>query len=191
MPSGDLWFFERFARPYELFMPPADPAVVERALGLARRPVDRVVDVAGGPGRAARAVDAPERVVVDAAAGMLRRVPHGMAAVRGDASRLPLRSEAADAVLVVDALHHLPRTDAVVSEAERVLRPGGVLVIREFDRGTLRGRFLAVGERLIGFDSTFFTADELAERLADAGFEAHVTDRGFDCTVVGVKPGSP
>ena len=191
MPSGDRWFFERFARPYELIMPPADPAPLRRALSQAKRPIERVVDVAGGPGRAVRAIDAPERVVVDGAAGMVRQVPDGIAAVQGDASRLPLRSEAADAVLVVDALHHLPRTDAVVSEAVRVLRPGGVLVIREFDRGTLRGRFLAVGEHLVGFDSTFFTADELAERLSDAGFEAHVADRGFDCTVVGVKPGSP
>lgn len=191
MPSGDLWFFERFARPYELSMPRADPEPLRRGLSLARRPVDRVVDVAGGTGRAIRAVEAPERVVVDAAAGMLGAVPGGIVPVRGDASKLPLRPTTVDAVLIVDALHHLPRTDAVVDEAMRVLRPGGVLVVREFDGGTLRGRLVEFVEHAVGFDSTFFTADELAQRLEGAGFDARVTDRGFGCTVVGLKPGTP
>lgn len=189
--GGDLWFFERFAGAYELFMPRAGSEPLERGLSLARRPVDRVVDVAGGTGRAARAVDVPERVVVDAAGGMLRAVPDGLEPVRGDASRLPLRHGSVDAVLVVDALHHLRRADAVVDEAMRVLRPGGVLVVREFDRGTLRGRLVEAVEHVVGFDSAFFTADELARRLDDAGFEVRVTDRGFGCTVVGVKPGGP
>lgn len=190
MPGGDLWFFERFARPYRLLMPRADPQPIARALSLARRPVDRVVDVAGGTGRAVRAIDAPDRLVVDAAGGMLREVPGGIEPVRGDATRLPLRDETADAVLIADALHHLPRTDSVVDEAMRVLRPGGALVVREFDRGTVRGRLVEATEHVVGFESAFFTADGLARLLGDAGFESHVTDRGFACTVVGVKPGS-
>lgn len=190
MPTGDLWFFERFARPYELFVPRADREPLERALSLARWPVRRVVDVAGGPGRAVRSLDAPERIVVDAAGGMLRRVPADVDAVRGDAARLPLRGGSVDAALVVDALHHLPHVDAVIAEARRVLRAGGVLVVREFDRDTVRGRLAEAAEHLVGFESTFYTADELAGRLSAGGFDARVTDRGFACTVVGVKPGS-
>jgi len=191
MASGDLWFFERFARPYELLSPVAEARPLQAGLAHARRPVERVVDVAGGTGRAVRALDVPERVVVDAAAGMLREVPPEVGAVRGDASRLPVRDESADAVLIVDALHHLPRARNVLAEAYRVLRPGGVLVVREFDRRTLRGRLVERVEHLVGFESTFYSANSLATGLAEAGFSARVTDHGFDCTVVGVKPGSP
>jgi len=191
MPTGDLWYFEHFARPYAWFMPRADPAPLRRGLELARGPVERLVDLAGGTGRAAGAVEASERLVVDAAAGMLRRVPADIGAVRGDARTIPLEADTADAVLVVDALHHLPDPDAVFADVLRVLRPGGVLVVREFDRGTVRGRLLAALEHLVGMQSTFFTADELAERLEATGYEAAVVDRGFACTVAGVKPGGP
>lgn len=191
MTAGDLWYFERFARPYAWFMPRADSAPLCRGLERAQRPVGRLVDLAGGTGRAASAVAVPHRLVVDAAAGMLRRVPAEISAVRGDARAIPLADETADAVVIVDALHHLPDPDRVFEEVHRVLRPGGVLVVREFDRGTVRGRLLAAAEHLVGMQSTFFTASALADRLEAAGYEATVIDRGFACTVAGVKPGGP
>lgn len=190
MPAGDRWFFERFARPYALLMPRADAEPLERALAAADRPVERVVDVAGGTGRGVAALEVPDRLVVDAAAGMLRRVPPGMAAIGGDAARLPLRSDAVDAVLVVDALHHLPDAEAALSEARRVLRPGGVVVVPEFDPETVRGRLVEVVEHAVGFESTFRPVGAIADLVGAAGFDAVVTDRGFSCTVVGVVPGA-
>lgn len=191
MTEGDLWFFDRFARPYAWFMPKAALEPLEHGLAAARRPIERVVDLAGGQGRGAAMIEAPDRLVIDAAGGMVRRVPAGIGAVQGDARAVPLRDETADAVLIVDALHHLPAPEVVLDEVLRVLRPGGVVVVREFDRGTLRGRLVEAIEHLVGFESTFFTADELATRLDAAGFDARVTDLGFTCTVVGTKPGSP
>lgn len=191
MAEGDLWFFERFARPYAWFMPRAAPAPLERGLAAARRPVERVVDLGGGPGRAAAMIEAPDRLVIDAAGGMVRRVPAGIGAVQGDARAVPLRDDTVDAVLIVDALHHLPDRGVVIDEVRRILRPGGVVVVRDFDRETLRGRLVEAVEHLVGFESTFLTAEELADRLEAAGFDARVTDHGFACTVVGTKPGSP
>ncbi|MBX0321519.1 class I SAM-dependent methyltransferase [Halomicroarcula sp. F13] len=185
---GDVGPFDRFAPLYDLVMPPARASKLRRGLALATREVDRVVDVGGGPGRAIRRLDLPERIVVDAAPGMLRRArSHGLVAIAGDAGRLPLATESADAVLIVDALHHMPAVDAVFAEAARVLRPGGVLVVREFDPATLRGRGLVAAEHLVGFDSAFFTPDELATRLASAGLDPTVLERGFGYTVVGVE----
>ncbi|MGZ6123967.1 MAG: class I SAM-dependent methyltransferase [Myxococcales bacterium] len=48
-----------------------------------------------------------------------------------DAARLPFRGGAFDAVLVRDLLHHVPDRKAVVSEALRVLRPGGSITVIE------------------------------------------------------------
>ncbi|MFB6101568.1 MAG: methyltransferase domain-containing protein [Haloplanus sp.] len=197
---GDVRFFDRVARLYDSVAPATDPEPIWAALARADRPVERVLDLAGGTGRAARAVTdpgpgrsgrAPEAVTVDAARAMLRRAAdRGSAAVQGDAGRLPLRDAVVDAVVVLDALHHLPAPEAALAEAERVLRPGGVLVIREFDPETLRGRALAASERLVGFDSTFRGPDVTAAAVDDAGLTATVLDRGFAYTVLGRKRGS-
>ncbi|MFB6219065.1 MAG: class I SAM-dependent methyltransferase [Halobacteriaceae archaeon] len=169
-------------------MPAADAAELRDALALAEGPVECVLDVGGGTGRAARAV--PDTVVVDATAGMLAQARRrGHECVRGDAARLPVVDGAADAVLVVDALHHFPAPEAALAEAARALRPGGVLVVREFDPTTVRGRAVALAERALGWDSRFFPPDALAARVADAGLDATVLDRGFGYTVAGVEPG--
>ena len=65
--------------------------------------------------------------------------------------------------------------------------PGGVLVVREFDRSTLRGRWLVRAERVVGFDSLFFTAGELEAAIEDAGLDARPVEYGFGMTVVGVE----
>ena len=188
MDAGDVAPFDRFARLYDLFMPQADAATLQRGLARAERPLERLVDVGGGPGRAVRELDAEIRLVVDVAGGMLRRARrHGLQPVRGDGARLPLGDESVDAVLVTDALHHLNDQRGVLRDAARVLRPGGVLVIREFDPETLRGRGLVLAERVVGFDSVFHGPDALAADIADAGLTASVVERGFSYTVVGVK----
>jgi demethylmenaquinone methyltransferase/2-methoxy-6-polyprenyl-1,4-benzoquinol methylase len=185
---GDVRFFTRFARVYEAAMPAARREPLTRALAAADRPVDRVLDLAGGPGRAVRAVDAGERVVADAAPGMVRRArTAGLTGVVADGGRLPFRADAFDAVLLTDALHHLPDRRAALAEAHRVCRLGGVLVVRDFDPATVRGRTLVAAERLVGFDSTFAGPGAVAEALEDVGFAASVAGRGFTFTVVGTK----
>jgi len=192
---GDVRFFDRVARLYDRLAPPTDPEPIWAGLARADRPVSRVLDLAGGTGRAARAIAepvgparTPETLVVDASRAMLAHArQRGTAAVQGDAGRLPLRDAAVDAVVVLDALHHLPAQGTALAEAARVLRPGGVLVIREYDPGTLRGRALTAAERAVGFDSTFHGPEAWAAAVADAGLTATVLDRGFAFTVVGKK----
>jgi SAM-dependent methyltransferase len=67
-------------------------------------------------------------VGVDVSAGMLRHASGRLAAARADAKRLPFRDESLSAVISVMAHTDMPGYPAVVTEAARVLRPGGVLV---------------------------------------------------------------
>lgn len=186
---GDVGRFDRFARLYHAVMPAAKAAELAAGLALADRPVERGLDVGGGTGRGASAVEGVDWTVVDAAAGMLREARGaGHRTVRGDAARLPVRDASVDAVMVVDALHHVADQAGALREAARVLRPGGVLVVREFDPGTLLGRALVLAERAVLFDSTFHRPDDLATMVEAAGLRARVPDRGFGYTVAGVKP---
>ncbi|WP_219508127.1 class I SAM-dependent methyltransferase [Nonomuraea ceibae] len=65
---------------------------------------------------------------VDLSAGMLRHARDRLPAVRGDAARLPVRDACLPAAVAVLAHTDMPDYPAVLREAARVLRPGGVLV---------------------------------------------------------------
>lgn len=184
----DVRYFDRFAPVYDLFMPAADRETVEAGFAVAERPIQRVLDVGGGTGRVARALD-QSAVVVDASVPMLQQArDEGLPVLRADAATLPARDESVDAVVVADALHHVADPDAAIQEAARVLRSGGVLVIRDFDPGTVRGRLLVATEHLVGFHSQFPRPERLAEHVQAAGLQARVVDSGFGFTVAGVKP---
>ncbi|MFG2716878.1 class I SAM-dependent methyltransferase [Streptomyces sp. NPDC048416] len=91
-----------------------------------------LVDVACGTGIVTRRLSRPGRTIlgVDRSQGMLAlasgRLPHRV--VRGDATRLPIKSGNVDAVLFIWLLHLLDGAAPVFAEGARVLRAGGVLV---------------------------------------------------------------
>ena len=204
---GDVRFFDRLAPIYDLVMPAADRAALTAGLARVEGPLDHLLDLGGGSGRATIAVDVPKRTVVDVSRPMLRRaysrqpgetgrrlgrpaegVAGPLGAVQGDARGLPLADDAVDAAIVVDAFHHMPDHRAVIAEAARVIRPGGAFVVREFDPSHPLGWGLVRAEHAIGMQSTFRTPEELADLLADAGFDVSLLDGGFQYTVVGSVP---
>ncbi len=85
----------------------------------ARRPV---VEVGSGPGFFKER--APSLVATDVVPGL-------SVDVRCDADVLPFRSASVGAIVMVDTLHHLPRPLDFLSEAARVLKPGGRLAMVE------------------------------------------------------------
>ncbi|KAB1188193.1 MULTISPECIES: class I SAM-dependent methyltransferase [Haloferax] len=185
---GDVRFFDRIAPLYDLVMPPAEAETLNAALARADHPVERVVDIGGGSGRATLALDAPEKVVLDVSAGMLRRAQNrGLDCIRGDARSLPFADESVDAVTVVDAFHHMPNQRTVAEEVYRILEPGGVFAISEFDPETPLGRGLVAAERVVRFGSSFASPRELTRFLERVGFEPSIVDTGFEYTVAAKK----
>jgi demethylmenaquinone methyltransferase/2-methoxy-6-polyprenyl-1,4-benzoquinol methylase len=193
---GDIRFFNRIAPLYDRVMPSADSAALASALSLSHRPVRTVLDVAGGTGRAARALSSHVSdteghgvVVVDQSLEMLDVArSRGHDCVGADATALPVRSAAVDAVTVADALHHVRDQQALLAEARRVVAPGGVVVVADFDPSTLRGRALVGLERAVGFDSTFSTPDDLARFFEQVGLDSRVVAGGFGYVVAGRVP---
>lgn len=126
-------------------------AELQRDVGsqlLARLPAElnptRWLDMGSGTGYFSRAlaerfVDS-EGVAVDIAEGMLRHAqPLGGARhfVAGDAERLPLREQSCDLIFSSLAVQWCADFNAVLSEACRVLLPGGVFAFASLCVGTL------------------------------------------------------
>ena len=85
---------------------------------------------------------------------------------RGEIEQLPIADGAVDVVLLSQALHHAESPERALSEAVRVLTPGGrvlVLDLRAHDQAWVRERF---GDRWLGFEDT-----ALAEMLTGAGLD--------------------
>jgi ubiquinone/menaquinone biosynthesis C-methylase UbiE len=185
---------------------------------MARFPVQerppRVLDLGCGPANSAIELwraGAGQVVGLDLAAGMLRRGVRRLRAaggppiglVRGDATRLPVRSEVFDAVTGHSFLYLVPDPAAVLHEARRVLRPGGRLVLMEPAAGPpgwdlvpqlLRSARFAIsmaGWRLMSAVHRRYTAASLARALADAGFAAVSVERtlgGLGLLASGERP---
>lgn len=127
-------------------------AELQRSVGaqlLARLPAElqprRWLDLGSGTGHFTRALaerfGAAEGLALDIAEGMLRHArPQGGAAyfVAGDAEALPLQDASVDLLFSSLALQWCGDFPRVLSEAQRVLRPGGVLAFSSLCVGTLQ-----------------------------------------------------
>ncbi|MCQ0989431.1 bifunctional demethylmenaquinone methyltransferase/2-methoxy-6-polyprenyl-1,4-benzoquinol methylase UbiE [Jiella marina] len=110
------------------------------------RPEYRFLDVAGGTGDIAfRIVEATRRrahgTVLDINASMLgvgaeraakRRLDGNLEFVEGNAESLPLPDNSFDAYTIAFGIRNVPKIDAALSEAYRVLKPGGRFLCLEF-----------------------------------------------------------
>lgn len=150
-------------------------AAIERAAGPG--PFERLVDLGTGSGRMLTLLGGRARMAVglDLSQNMLNiaRAKVAQAGVgrvelrHGDifATRLP--SQSADLVLVHQVLHYLSDPAAAVSEAARLVMPGGKLLIVDFARHDLEELREEHQHRRLGF-----TDAEINGWLADAGLRA-------------------
>jgi SAM-dependent methyltransferase len=112
-------------------LPDADPLGIDRALrDLLGRGSGTCLEIGCGTGAHAGSVRELgwTPVGVDLSAGMLRHARGRLAIARADAERLPIRDVAVPAAIAVMVHTDMPAYPAVLAEAARVLRPGGVLV---------------------------------------------------------------
>jgi len=90
-----------------------------------------IADVGCGNGQYLPHVSRLGRVVgLDLSPGMLRSVApeHGGPLMVADAQRLPLKTASIGAVIMMHTLYHLGEPNDAISQAARVLKPGGRLV---------------------------------------------------------------
>lgn len=146
-----------------------------------------LVDLACGGGLMAPHVRGYRHVGIDLSpTAVVVAAAHGVRAVRGTVTAVPLADEVADVVLAGEIFEHVEDLETTVAEIARILRPGGTLVCDTIN-ATWWARFalVAVGERLPGgppcrcHDPTLFVPPE--------GLRALCAKHGISLDVSGLR----
>ncbi|HEY0025770.1 MAG TPA: class I SAM-dependent methyltransferase [Longimicrobium sp.] len=159
---------------------------------IAGRKLGRVLDVGCGTGNLAgalaewgAAVDAYVGVdlspaMLDIAAPKLGAGGWPGAAAAGSALALPVATASFDTAVCASNLHYWPGTGAGLSEIRRVLRPGGRLLLVDWDRAPLRMRVLNLWMRraLRVEYQRMYSRQEIRALLHDTGFRVDHEARG-------------
>lgn len=188
-----LDWFSIYAPIYDPFVRLMGVAPVAPLLELAKLQAhESALDVGGGTGRVAAAMagSCREVVILDACAAMLKRVPSlpNLKAVQGRAQDMPFGDGAFDVALCVEALHHIKDAEAAAAEMHRVLRPGGRVLVQDFDTRGWRGQAVAAFEHLFVDDSRFLAPEALEAIFANAGFQGSLQRRSWlEYAYMGVK----
>jgi demethylmenaquinone methyltransferase/2-methoxy-6-polyprenyl-1,4-benzoquinol methylase len=138
--SGLLRDYSRQAETYDETRAASPSVLAPLRAALDGAPGRRLIDVGGGTGNYAKALQAEgwDPLVIDRSAAMLERArAKGLQTAEADAQALPLPDASADAVMLVSMLHHVDDPAAALAEARRVLRPGGRLALMAFTREDL------------------------------------------------------
>jgi ubiquinone/menaquinone biosynthesis C-methylase UbiE len=144
-----------------------------------------IADVGAGDGSFALflAQSALRVVAVDSSEKMLevgreQALRHGVANIdfrQGDMEELPIDSTAVDLVFFSQSLHHAAHPERALREAERILRPGGRIVILDLARHRFEEARELYADEWLGF-----TESEIETMLITAGFavaQASIVDK--------------
>lgn len=190
--------FEAHTERYEAWFERHDAAYISELLAL--RPfvplTGRGLEIGVGSGRFAAPLGV--QVGIDPSRAMLDRArARGLEVLEGIAEDLPFVDDSFDHALVVTTLCFVDSPEAMLAEARRVLRPGGVLVMGFIDRDSTLGCHYEKHREASVFyrDATFYSASEVERLVTGAGFSvlswAQTLSRSLEQTehIEPVRPG--
>jgi SAM-dependent methyltransferase len=180
--------FTRWAAPFSALDIHADPDGLRRTLAAARlAPHMRVLDVACGPGIVACAaaaqaghvtgIDLTPAMIEQARARQQRERLVNMDWRVGDATRLPFADGSFDVALTRYSFHHLPQPIAALREMQRVVAPGGRVVVID---ATPAPQTQAAYDRMETLRDPSHTSALTREQLRGLGRDIGLVEDGID-----------
>jgi SAM-dependent methyltransferase len=165
--------FEEHTDRYEQWFETYDHAYESEVKALQRLvlPDTNGVEIGVGTGRFAAPLGI--RTGVDPSGEMLQRAAdRGITAIKGVGEALPLADETFETALVVTTICFVDDIEKALTEAKRILQPGGHLIIGYIDKESPLGeRYLErKDENPFYQDATFVSTDGLVETLDTVGF---------------------
>ena len=158
--------------PEEPGQPPEHLVAFVRSLGRA----ERALDLGCGDGRLTAELDAAELTAADVSRVALerarRRLPEASIAELEPDAPLPFEDSAFDLVLCAETVEHVRDVQLLLSEARRVLRPGGALALT-----TPASRVLMRPPDPLSPHLRFMTRRSLARVLDELGFDVRSLER--------------
>jgi len=157
----DLWF-ERHTAAYHSELLAVRALLPWRGLGLS---------IGVGSGRFAAPLGV--QFGLDPVSAMLDyAMKRGIIAVQGTAEALPFRNGSFDYILSITTICFVDDVIAMLYEAKRVLKQGGILVLGFIDRETKLGeRYLRhQADNVFYREATFYSAAEVERLLSETGF---------------------
>ena len=164
-------FFDLVAPIYDRLFHPALGELCQQG-GFAAEGV--IVDIGGGTGRMAQALQGLQRnvVVADLSFRMVRQACQSeqLHPIVADGMTLPFAAQEISGVLIADAFHHFQQREEVIQEVSRVLKKGGILYIFEPNIKKWGVKVVAVLENILGMHSHFFQIPEIEKMVCELGF---------------------
>jgi ubiquinone/menaquinone biosynthesis C-methylase UbiE len=153
-------------------------------------PVERALDLGCGDGRLSGLIPAAHLTLADVSAVALeragRRLPEAARVELEPDAALPLEDSAFDLVVCAEVLEHVRDVQLLLSEARRVLRPGGALAATTPAHGRSDG--LAILAR--GFERSFDPLSPHLRFLTRRSLGGLLEGMGFDVRSMRRKDGT-
>jgi demethylmenaquinone methyltransferase/2-methoxy-6-polyprenyl-1,4-benzoquinol methylase len=135
-----------------------------------------LLDLGGGTGRAAEQLldYVNECIVLDSSLEMLQQAKNKtdrFLNIQAVGEALPFRDSSLKQIFLNDSFHHIKKQKETLEESYRVLKSGGKLIIREFDKNYFGNILLRFAEWIVGFGSRFHSPKKLASMCEEVGFK--------------------
>jgi ubiquinone/menaquinone biosynthesis C-methylase UbiE len=173
MPTSEP--FERHTERYERWFDTHEAAYRSEVEALRRLRPEPGFGIEVGVGSGRFAVPLGMQLGLDPAGGMLELArERGIDVVTGVAESMPFGDRTFDTVLLVTTICFVDDVPRTLTEARRVLRPGGSLVIGYIDKHSPVGRLYQETQSENPFyrEATFVSTDEIVGALEAAGFSS-------------------